>query len=67
MSDTTEVKPVRISVSIAPHVLEMFDGLAERNGLDRPGMLAVMIQTFHYNPALPWKQADPKQDDGNPG
>ena len=52
MSETKDTQPSRISVSIAPHVLKMYDEVAALYGLDRPGLLAVMVQFFHRNPTF---------------
>lgn len=59
MSDTTD-KTNRITIALAPHVRAMLDRLVERSGLDRPAVLAILIQDAMDNPRSPF--IDRKQE-----
>jgi hypothetical protein len=54
MSDTNADKTSRITINLAPHVRAMLDALCDRSGLDRPAVLAILIQDMVDNPRSPF-------------
>jgi hypothetical protein len=40
----------RVTLNMSPRAVTMLDELVERSGLDRPAVLAIIVQTFYDKP-----------------
>jgi hypothetical protein len=53
-------KPFRMTISLASHVRDLLDDLCERSGLDRPAVIALLIQDAADNPRSPFLERAPR-------